>query len=552
MTPRAAITTLTTLALALGVTFAAAPIISFPNDPAFDRSVTLVARGNLTLAEGLTLISEAIGYEFFLRDIPDVPLEHDFATARPANVILDILLRLYDLDTAIINDALVIGPTDRLASFQERPEATDTSTREYRTLDPDGAQQALALLYPDARVQYLEALDALYVTAAWFEHDEITALIANLDDRAAQRLTTRDTNTISVFYELPSDTDAQGLERLLRDIDPSIDATTLTDIGLIRVTLPPHLTSDVERVIDRLTHLALARAPTRVTYAIDNALAVTLQEPLQAALEAREIPATLIGDHRTNTLTVIATPDGHALIAELLRDLDQREQQVRIRIRIHEVSKTEAQRIGIDLSGRIGTFGASVGSDGLALAFNPGGALSPLTINGALDALEQQSLARSIDDANLLTLNNQVAILNSGGSIRLLATDDNAGQEIQFGTLVRVQPRISSDGFVTLTVDIELSGFEDEVSGGLRFTEQRVTSTVQVPDGGVAILGGLIRHGLTITEGGVPILRDIPIVGRAFRSNTDTREESELIMTIEVNLEDVRAPDALLLRRSAP
>ncbi len=565
MTPRAAITILAALALTLGGA-RAAPHLALPDDPAFDRSVTLVARGNLTLEEGFALLADAIGYAVFTRDVPDVMLTYDFETPRPARQVFDLLLRLYDLGAYAADDALIIAPPEKLGSFigapddttadaaaddpPGEPDAFDLYTHEYTVLDPDVAIEALSLLYPEVAARYLEPLEAIFVTATWFEHDEIAHVLDTLNARLAEQRSLRQQGFTSELYELPETVD--GFERLMHDLDPAIEATVLDEIGLVRITMPLAAREQVEQILDRLTDMRRAKAPTRVTYNIDNATAPTLQAQLQTALEARDLPVTLIGDARTNTLTAIATTEAHAIIEELLHDLDQREQQVRVRVRIHEISKTEARRLGIDLSGRIGAFSASVGGQGLSLAFNPGGVLSPLTINGMLDALEQQSLARSIDDANLLTLNNQVAILNSGGSIRLLATEDSEGQEIQFGTLVRIQPRISSDGYITIGLDVELSGFEDEVAGGLRFTEQRVTNTVQVPDGGVVILGGLIRQGLSITEAGVPVLRDIPIIGGLFRTSSDTREESELIMTLEVNIETPQQPHTVLLERSAP
>ena len=549
MTRRVTLVTLAALALAFGSAQPTLPI-ELPADPIFDRAVTLVARGNLTLEEGFELLADAIGYTIFTRGLPDTTLDYDFEEPRPAHQVLTLLLRLYGLGAQTVDDVLMIAPPATLASFARPDAAPPSETREYLATDPQTAIAALALLHPTATTRYLESVDTLYVTAPWTEHEAIGALLATLDDRLRQESDERARGFTTEIYELPEG--VEGLEDLLASVDARIDAVVLGEVGLVRVSMPTDVVDAVERVIERVIERHAASAPTRVTYTVDNATATALQAQLQTALEARDLPVTLIGDNRTNTLTAIAAAEGHAIIEELLSDLDQRERQVRIRVRIHEISKNEASRLGIDLSGRVGVFGIGVGGSGLSLAFTPGGTLSPLTINGVLDALEQQSLARSIDDANLLTLNNQVASLTSGGTIRLLATEESEGQEIEFGTLVRVQPRISSDGFVTVAIDIELSGFESEVSGGLRFAEQRITNTVQVPDGGVVILGGLIRQGVVVSDGGVPLLRSLPVIGALFRTTSETREESELIVTLEVNVEEPVAPELALLDTGTP
>lgn len=529
----------------------------------FDATVTLVTRGSIMLPTGLELLGEAVGITVFTKDVPEVPLTYDFEGPRSFRDTLRILLNLYNLDAYLDGDVLVIGPEDALAPFRAGNEtggdAARLVTRSYVTTLGEAIVEPLGLRFPGADLNYSGVVDTLYVAAPVTLHREIQAEIRDLEIRADE--VRADANAVVVeeggplvrVYDLPGD--AGDLVALVEGVAEGVAAEALEEIGLLRITMPEEAQQAVEATLARARDLHARSTPSRVTYSINNAVASELQPNLQEALDARELSATVIADDRTNTLTAIATTPAHEIIAGILGELDTRERQVRIRVRIHEVSKIEAQRLGLNLGGGFGSLAADIGEAGLALAFNPTGLLHALTLNATLDTLEEQSLARSIDDANVLTLNNETAIFNSGGSIRVLSGgggeedgEDGGGQaqEIAFGTLLEMTPRIGNDGRITLELAIELSGFDGEVSGGLRFTERVIENTVQIPDGGVVILAGLVQQSLNVTENGVPILKDIPIIGTFFRHSSERREESEIIVTLEVNLEDPRAPESPL------
>ena len=120
-------------------------------------------------------------------------------------------------------------------------------------------------------------------------------------------------------------------------------------------------------------------------------------------------------------------------------------------------------------------------------------------------------------------------------------TDANAPivSEVQFrdtGTLLQVTPRINAGGMVTLEISQEVSrpGTEPAVGGGgnVPIAQRTIDSTVIVQSGQTIVLGGLIREDVTKSNGGIPVLKDIPVMGNLFSNTRDNKNRTELIITL--------------------
>jgi general secretion pathway protein D len=68
------------------------------------------------------------------------------------------------------------------------------------------------------------------------------------------------------------------------------------------------------------------------------------------------------------------------------------------------------------------------------------------------------------------------------------------------------------------------------------FSTRKVTTSVSVYDGQTVVLGGLMREDVQKTEDKVPILGDIPLVGRAFRTNVEQHEKKNLVMFVTARI----------------
>jgi general secretion pathway protein D len=116
----------------------------------------------------------------------------------------------------------------------------------------------------------------------------------------------------------------------------------------------------------------------------------------------------------------------------------------------------------------------------------------------------------------------------------------------EIGITLRITPRINSDDTVTLELEQENStlnpgGATVPISDGTgnvvnlpidTVNNARLTGTVLAKDGLTVAVGGLIRTSKSRNEQKVPLLGEIPVIGRVFRSTTETEEETETVLLI--------------------
>ena len=116
-------------------------------------------------------------------------------------------------------------------------------------------------------------------------------------------------------------------------------------------------------------------------------------------------------------------------------------------------------------------------------------------------------------------------------------------QFLDVGINLDVTPYITPDDLVVMEIQqtiSELEGFID-MGGGQQgssgqkapqTTEREASSTISVKDGDTILLGGFIRNSKTGTESGVPLLKDIPLLGKLFKNESSTNKRSELLVLI--------------------
>ena len=119
------------------------------------------------------------------------------------------------------------------------------------------------------------------------------------------------------------------------------------------------------------------------------------------------------------------------------------------------------------------------------------------------------------------------------------------------GTILTVIPHITAGNDVRLEIEQEVSSVIDGTGGdgSPDISNKNLKTTLIIPDGGTAIMGGLID--VTTSEGhtGVPILKDIPLLGRLFRTNQRESSRNELLVLISVNVLDTQTDTVPLLKR---
>jgi general secretion pathway protein D len=299
-----------------------------------------------------------------------------------------------------------------------------------------------------------------------------------------------------------------------------------------------------------------------------------------------------IAHHRpTNSLIINADPETQEALSAVVRSLDVRREQVLVEAIIVEVSDNLARRLGLQYvasgdSGNDGvpfissTYGGGSAPNLLALtgatllqedddddeedsealaelrrlAINSLINTSGLLIGGGgqdddgrifgvlLDALAEDVDSDVLSTPSVLTLDNEEASILVGQQIPVTtgeAVGDNL--ENQFRTIDRrdvgvqleVRPQISEGGVIRLEIRQEVSSVFGQVisdSTDLITNRREIQTVVQVDDGQIIVLGGLIQEELETSNAGIPGLRNIPLAGRLFSNERVSRRRTNLMV----------------------
>jgi general secretion pathway protein D len=131
-----------------------------------------------------------------------------------------------------------------------------------------------------------------------------------------------------------------------------------------------------------------------------------------------------------------------------------------------------------------------------------------------------------------------------GGSV--YGGPSSSYQQLQVGIGLTVTPYINPDGLVVMQIDESI----DEISGSTAITgvgdvpnttSRKLSAQVAVRDGDTIMLGGFIRNSSDKKTSGIPILKDIPILGAVFSSKSDTKARDELIVLMRPTV--LKTPD---------
>ena len=281
--------------------------------------------------------------------------------------------------------------------------------------------------------------------------------------------------------------------------------------------------------------------------------------------------AIIAADPATNSLIITAPEPVYRNIRGVIDQLDSRRAQVYIESLIVEVKADTVSEMGIQW--QFGTsrpgqnsvvggtnFGTG-GSNILAVTQNPaalaaaGGLNVGVVRNGVslfgqtflnlgllARALEAETNSNIRATPNLLTLDNEEARIIIGQNVPFVtgqyATTNNTlsspFQTIErkdVGTMLRVRPQVSEGGTVKMEIAQEISSVVDtSQAAGIITNRRAIDSNVLVDDGQIVVLGGLIED---TVEGGiskVPLLGDIPGLGRLFRYDNRKRVKTNLLI----------------------
>jgi general secretion pathway protein D len=286
----------------------------------------------------------------------------------------------------------------------------------------------------------------------------------------------------------------------------------------------------------------------------------------------------ILPDPRTNSLLVMATKEDMVRIEQLVRSMDTSVAQVQIEVVIAELTLNNELDVGVDVFKRLVNAGQTTQTGGnstdgntpvqlsslasnlpsaAALAAGSGGltwftTFRNLNLDTVLHALASTSNSKVLSTPIIQTMDNQEADITVGESVPVptsqtsslvsgngtLATS-GVTSSIQYQDVaieLKVTPRINPDGYVRMDVEQKVNDLGANVNiGGTivpTILKREAKSSLAVEDRSTIVLGGLIQQTKSVTTTKTPFLGDIPVFGQIFKSQTNNRQRTELIIFI--------------------
>ncbi|MGD2074256.1 MAG: hypothetical protein PVI91_07370 [Gammaproteobacteria bacterium] len=249
---------------------------------------------------------------------------------------------------------------------------------------------------------------------------------------------------------------------------------------------------------------------------------------------------TTLRDRRL--LVVEDTPQFLARIERLLKAVDRQPRQILIEAKILEVGLRDGESYGLDWA-RLFNYDSGEGAVGVRNLSNPGSPglffdLVTPNVEVFLDSLRARDRLRTLSTPKLLALEDQEAetIIGDRLGYNVTTTIDNVTKTsvefLETGVILKVRPSVDGQGRVLLAIHPEVSTgtVSDDGIPSQKTTE--VTTTMLVESGKTVFIGGLIRQSSQESREGVPVLGDIPIIGRVFSNHSINSVNSELVVLI--------------------
>lgn len=288
-------------------------------------------------------------------------------------------------------------------------------------------------------------------------------------------------------------------------------------------------------------------------------------------------------EEKTNTIIVTETAQRLADIESYVHDLDVRTPQVSIKAKIISVDRTGTEQLGLsyDLGSASGFSNALVqryqpdgqtpipgdyrvnlGGDAFAavadasrpykttastsLIYNM--VLGGFNLTSFVDALASEQLSDVQAEPSTTTVDNKEARLFAGSTISYLLTPPVPAGQItsiapqiqtrQIGIELRVTPHVTANRQVLLDVYANHEVIASISAAGPTTNKRESTNQVLVGDGETAVIGGLTQSQVSKNRIGIPILMNLPGIGRFFSSVDTIERKQDLLILITPHIVD--------------
>ena len=269
---------------------------------------------------------------------------------------------------------------------------------------------------------------------------------------------------------------------------------------------------------------------------VDHAPAEEIQRALASVISDR---GRIDIDTRTNSLIVTDVPENLDLVAEIVKELDQETPQITISAKLFEVDSKSLFEMGIDWSvmreGRTGEQSTTGGVSEAIGTFTYSTMKDDINLDALLSTMVSDNKAEILAHPEITTLDNKQATILMGQEIPLKVLDE-AGNVIteltQVGTQLTVTPHVTAENTILMELQPERSSYEVDPGAGVVINTQKAQTSVVVRNGQTAVIGGLTTQDTKTLDKGLPLLKDIPLLGHLFKYTREEVVKTDLVIFV--------------------
>jgi general secretion pathway protein D len=275
-------------------------------------------------------------------------------------------------------------------------------------------------------------------------------------------------------------------------------------------------------------------------------------------------------DDAGNRILFTGSAPQFAQLRSLLQRLDVPAREVLVEVTVAEVTLTDETRAGLEfffnasyngdpISGGTGSFpapgapftGSGAGQAGTGLGLGTAGAtfnFAGADLRAAFNAFASNNKVNVLSRPHLTAKSGSQAQIQVGDEVPIITSQRAAStttggntdtlQTVQYrqtGVILTITPIIYGDDRVDITITQEVSDVRDNPNAAIGspiIGSRTVSTTLTLADGRSAILGGLMEDSFGKSNRGVPFLKDIPLLGQAFRTDVVSGRKTELVVLI--------------------
>jgi general secretion pathway protein D len=300
------------------------------------------------------------------------------------------------------------------------------------------------------------------------------------------------------------------------------------------------------------------------TFYLNNAKSKDIVNLLRSMADTKKVYVNEV----LNSLSIRDTPEKLKLVERIIAANDLKEAEVILDVEILEISRTNALSYGWNFQPGL-TIGASISGQKVTpenpnisnVGLTQGISLSQLRSATSdnviltlpsllLTMIKQDSDAQTLANPRVRVLNNKQAKFHIGDRIPIQTSTVQSTTTIavtstfeykDVGIKLTIDPNVHLSSTVTLKLALEISSLGDAIDFGngqkqYKFGTRNVDTTINLRDGETVIIGGLIKDEERKSSNKIPLLGDIPVLGKLFSRSDDGTIKTDILMSITPNI----------------